>query len=644
MTGQQRRRRVCACAVRAVKALRLVSEVFAKEGLVNSSFDCALTVDCETAAGRWKEWTEQRLSEKRKGGVLYWRLALAIKGCKTIFDEPCKACDPPRADAAKKEWAARAFAPGPVTRPDVLVDIKRRVRWIMGTKWWSSWEGKTKARVPDQQGCYELERNCGGTLSVPRWYENPIIASWGETSIRERKEVNFCRLGTAKTKGKLRVVTMQGARAKRILRPVHEAAYDWLSQFDWLVRGDVTPEHFRSVIMDEDPDDDRFISGDFVASTDNLHLDAVQAVVEVLSEALPEKEASVLKASFDGIQVAWGTGYREVLRGSMMGNLVSFVVLCLLNKVCIDRAYQEVYNCGPNHRRVLVNGDDCLFRGNIKLYHTWLKTTADVGFVINQEKSLQSRRFAELNSTVYDSKRDRLIDKMCFGFLSTESWKQPAESLVSEIFRLVRFLRRDNARWFITTFPLRQAFRRVCPPVSSIPRSWRSFLLKKWWFRECIFAAERSAESTGTERKLDFEYGPPLIEPDQIKERAIRELDSITTVGQAHLWRGRLCAPPQRTVHALALKKADKIKYKKYVLRTGPSIPVRLWMSQTLRLVEQYMPHWLQWCPTPHSTQDQLGLKKLKVWKACSKPTLWRPALEDVVPEWSPSGLHYRLN
>jgi len=180
--------------------------------------------------------------------------------------------------------------------------------------------------------------------------------------------------------------------------------------------------------------------------------------------------------------------------------------------------------------------------------------------------------------------------------------------------------------------------------VSSIPRSWRSFLLKKWWFRECIFAAERSAESTGTERKLDFEYGPPLIEPDQIKERAIRELDSITTVGQAHLWRGRLCAPPRRTVHALALKKADKIKYKKYVLRTGPSTPVRLWMSQTLRLVEHYMPHWLQWCPTPHSTQDQLGLKKLKVWKAYSKPTLWRPALEDVVPEWSPLGLHYRLN
>nr|QXN75334.1 MAG: RNA-dependent RNA polymerase [Grapevine-associated botourmia-like virus 6] len=436
---------------------------------------------------------------------------------------------------------------------------------------------------------------------------------------------------------------MQGARAKRILRPVHEAAYDWLTQFDWLVRGDVTPEHFRTVVMDEDPDDEFFISGDFVASTDNLHLDAVQTVVEVLSEALPEREAGVLKASFNGIQVAWGGGFKEVLRGSMMGNLVSFVVLCLLNKVCIDRAYQEVYNCGPHHRKVLVNGDDCLFRGNIALYHRWLETTASVGFVINEEKSLRSSRYAELNSTVYDSKRDRLIDKMCFGFLSTESWKQPAESIVSEIFRLVRFLRRDNARWFITTHPLRQAFRRVRPPVSAVPRSWRGFLLKKWWFRECIFAAERSAESTGAERKLNFVYGPPLCEPDDNKERAIRGLDKIPTISQAWEWRGKLCCPPHRTVTAGRLKAEDKRKYKKMVLRVGPSVPKRLWLKETLDLVERFLPHWLQRCP-PTNIADQPGLVRVKEWKACSKPTLWRPVLSDVVPEWSPLGLHYRLN
>nr|QYL02901.1 RNA-dependent RNA polymerase [Botryosphaeria dothidea] len=622
-------RRACACAVRAVKALNLATEIFAKEGLVDSRFDCALIVDCEGLMGRWKEWCEAKLS--RKKGVPYWRLSLAIKGCKTIFDEPCKTCDPRRADAAREEWARRAFAPGFVTRQEVICDIKSRVRQIMGRKWWSSWEGKGKARVPDQQGCYELKRLCGGTLSVPRWYENPINASWGETTIKERREVNLCRVGTAKTKGKLRVVTMQGARVKRLLRPVHEAAYDWLTQFDWLVRGEVTPDHFLSVVCDEDPDDSFFISGDFVASTDNLHLDAVLAVVDVLCEALPEKEKSVLKASFDGIKVDWKGGVQVVSRGSMMGNLVSFVVLCLLNKVSVDRAVQDVYNVGPCHRKVLINGDDCLFRGNDRLYARWLETTADVGFVVNQEKTMKSTRYLELNSNVFDSKRGRMIDKMVFGFLSTESWKLPAESMTSEIFRLVRFLRRDTARWFLTTLPVRNAFRRVRPPVTSVPRSWRSFLLKKWWFRSCVLVSEPVETMTGSERKLDFCYGPPLAEPDDFKERAIRELDTVQTVSQAWEWRGKLCCPPHRT-KKMRFPKAPKRIYKKMVLRAGPVLPRRLWLMQTLELVKEFLPHWLAWCPPVGTVVDQHGLVMTREWRAYphhhQKPVL--------VGEWVP--------
>ncbi|QGY72584.1 RNA dependent RNA polymerase [Plasmopara viticola lesion associated ourmia-like virus 54] len=623
-------RRACFAAERVVKNLYLTTSILKQEGIVNSIFtvDDGL-VTCEGLQVRWKEWTEQQLLRKKEMSRSWWEASLSFKGCKKLFDEPCTRCDQRLAAAAKEKWAAKAFDCPRSTDPDVIRDIKSRVRNIMGPGWWEKREGKLEnARVPDQQGCYELERKLGGTLSVPRWYEKPTGVLG---TVREKYAVNLCRLGTAKTKGKLRVVTMQTARAKRILRPVHERAYDRISSFDWCVRGDVTKEHFLEVANDA-KEGDLFFSGDYVSSTDNLHLDAVLAVVDVLCESLPDLEASVLKASFTEIKVRWKGGRKTVRRGSMMGNLCSFVVLCLLNRVALDRARQRVEQCGPDWRKCLINGDDCFFAGKMPLYEAWLEETAKVGFEINQEKTMVSKRFGELNSTVFDFSSERFVRKLSFGFLLSESVKLPAESMASEIFKLASQLSFPTASSFLTSFFCREAFRRAPIPTSSIPRRWRTWLVKKGWFRDALLSGTQDAVKE-EERKLPFVLGPPLFEPTDFKERAITTLDNIFVVSQVVIWnRGLFAAPRSYRLHPPRLKREEQKKFRRILLRLGKKSPRRLWLKPTLDLVSERFPEWLQHCGTEKTVVDQKGLTWERKWLRSRRREI-PPCLEG---EWVP--------
>nr|UYL95458.1 MAG: RNA-dependent RNA polymerase [Jinan Botou tick virus 1] len=585
--------RACHGVQRTTKNLRLTSEVLRQEGLCRETFTAgALT--CQALQEEWKEWTSMSL--RRLKGEKKFRFACAIKGSKTLFDEPCRPCDRDLSIRVKKEWAHRALDCPQVTSPEVLSDIKSRARWYMGTRWWKERRSGV-AYVPDQKGCYELERKCGGTLSVPRHWEDGIVVQPscsgpienpdGDFIIRENKDAGACRLGTAKKKGKMRVVTMQTARAKRILRPVHESAYDHLCRQPWVVRGEVNSDQMASIAEDH-KEGELFTSGDFEASTDNLNKDAVLAVVEVLCEALPERRARVLRDTFEHTWVDWEGERREVVRGSMMGNLLSFVVLCLLNKICLDRARQRSENCGPLYRRALVNGDDLFFSGSEKCYEAWLEETNRVGFVINRSKTMRSARWGDLNSTTYDFRAGRFVRRLCFGFLGTDSWKEPEGSVVGPLFDLVGQLKFSTSAWLLNTYQVQCIFTRVNPPLSLIPRRWWQFLVKKRWFRNTFSIQERDCEVTGSERKLPLILGPPLKESSGPVEAKLARLERYVTRKAVSMWRGHLCAPVEKKIRKVPLPKRNA--YPNIRLSRGSPIWRRLWCEPVLRLLEARSP------------------------------------------------------
>nr|WAK77791.1 MAG: hypothetical protein [Botourmiaviridae sp.] len=539
-------------------------------------------------------------------------------------------CDAIAGNREVEEWCVKALnrglsSPGKPgsTEPAVLEDIKRRTRRIMGRGWFRRREG---VYVPDQQGCYEMERGLGGTMSVPTFlpdgsHEDKASRAYDIMGIppsdragfnaaledctavtEEDERAAYCRLGKAKQKGKLRVVTMQTSVMKEVLRPVHESAYNRLSQRSWLVRGDVTARHFESLRPGLGKGHD-FISGDYEASTNNLNTDAVLAVVETLAEELPLRERELFVRSFRDCRVTIGEKSFAVVRGSMMGNLGSFVVLCLLNRICYERALAL---CGySKDHPVIINGDDILFSGESGLYYSWLHCTSEVGFVINRTKTMRSRSFGDLNSQTYNYDRSRMVRKLCFGFLGSDSWKCPVGSLTTPLFELCRQVSFRTATWLLFSFPVRRLLARVPSSLSSIPRRWWGLLVKRTWFRALIENAPDNPPtvSVGESRALPFVLGPPIHSTPYVEER-IKLMGDRVTSELVNEWKGVPVVPRKEKIpHRSVTKERSRFRLTRSIHAWR-----RLWLRPVLEYVTLNAPQLLV-AGTPDWVDDQPGLQ-----------------------------------
>jgi hypothetical protein len=292
---------------------------------------------------------------------------------------------------------------------------------------------------------------------------------------------SIVRIGVAKTKGKFRVVTMQGARVKRVLTPVHNALYDHISSFEWCVRGELQAEHLAEVVSDRRPGE-AFISGDYESATDNICQEAVQAIVDVLceEEELSPMEREVLRNSFRNLlwRSKGGTCY-PIRRGSMMGNLVSFPVLCLLNKACFDICCDISYGWGQ-HRKGRFNGDDCCFAGSERFFSLWREVTSTFGLVVNTEKTGFSSEWIELNSRSYEVRFGKLVPKPVLSFLRPA--RDDDGNLLLSVIEGTRGLLSSTRLWIVNSLMRFEIIARGFDH-SGLGPEWFNILIKRKWFR-----------------------------------------------------------------------------------------------------------------------------------------------------------------
>jgi len=490
--------------------------------------------------------------------------------------------------------------------PDLRSEIKKHARILMGSTWYSAWKGEKEALLPDQQGCLEVERKLGGTASVPLQSEDPLIyvrshppdameisrssegrkqrkaaprkypPTWTnfmpaglkpaveEMDVSEGDWHNQVRVGCAKTKGKFRVVTMQGAKTKRLLTPVHAAAYDYISSYGWCVRGQVDSVSLLPVVRDLRPHE-KFISGDYEAATDNLNPDAVLAVVEVLAESLPPDLGRVLIQSFTDIHFFvnenGATKRVQITRGSMMGNLCSFVVLCLLNKIVHEMTVDQVARSSGDptqrDRKVRINGDDIAFCGDDEMFLKWRQTAGLVGFVVNEEKTGRSDVVIELNSqpflhkwltvtTNYQEEKSLLtVKKLELGFLR---WNFKPDESATALFKLCNSVHFASAARLLANRYIQARLVSKHIPSSCVPRRWRQFLLKKRWFRLAIHHNKEFVEfdEYGRERIIETVDGPPLKEKAEkigVLKLVLRNMERDARRTAAKTFRGKSCLP-----------------------------------------------------------------------------------------------------
>jgi hypothetical protein len=434
--------------------------------------------------------------------------------------------------------------------------------------------------VPDQQGCYERTAGKGGTLSV-------------SDSESEQTPVNRLRLGSAKTKGKIRVVTMQSARVKRVLTPVHNALYDHVTSFGWCVRGNVRKGDFE-VVANDLREGESYISGDYQAATDNIYLAAVEVIVDEISKAkeLTEVERETLVGSFASPEFKMSVEVGEHLpikRGSMMGNLVSFPLLCLLNKSCFDMAC-DIRDPGDRSRKGRFNGDDCMFCGDMSFMTVWRGVTGRYGLIVNEEKTGFSRRWLELNSQPYFVKKRLLVSKPVLSFLLPSP--SQLTGVLTGILEGTKSFRRCVTKRIIGMMKFEISARGVVSDLSSLTPYWRKVLVKLRWFRAAALLGGAPILEAGVDRAHPVTVGPP---PYPRYLNMVTRLSALSQRAHVNEWKGvRIRKPISR--------KLDKSTYRSlYVKKMPQRMAVRrfewigfvwafVWPSDVLRVVKRDFP------------------------------------------------------
>nr|UUW21036.1 MAG: RNA-dependent RNA polymerase [Sanya botourmia-like virus 13] len=164
--------------------------------------------------------------------------------------------------------------------------------------------------------------------------------------------------------GKPRVVTLYSSFNSQVLKPLHDRLYSVLKRKGWLLVGSPTQGRLERLL--EGCSGQNWLSFDYTSATDNIKLEYVRAMIDVL------KQRSV--GMSDDEERCLDTLGDLVLDGSIadsgqpMGSLMSFPLLCLVNKTVVDLALTQLLESGKirfkewTGHRCLINGDDLLTR------------------------------------------------------------------------------------------------------------------------------------------------------------------------------------------------------------------------------------------------------------------------------------------
>jgi len=184
-----------------------------------------------------------------------------------------------------------------------------------------------------------------------------------------------------------------------LLKPVHTAIYDRLSKHPWLLRGDL---RHKSLVSAGFKPGRRYLSADFTAATDNLRIEISEAILDAIAQVSSPSAIPLLSEARRSLRplIQFSSCTLEPVVGQMMGNLVSFPLLCLQNFIAarwVDRL------AGEGEMPKLINGDDLIVQASEKWVEIYKREAARIGFQLNEKKTSFSSRFLTGNSTYFTS-------------------------------------------------------------------------------------------------------------------------------------------------------------------------------------------------------------------------------------------------
>lgn len=224
--------------------------------------------------------------------------------------------------------------------------------------------------------------------------------------------------------GKHRVISV-GDVDMNLFRPLHTAIYNRLSRFKWLLRGEAKASRFNDefrLVPGE-----VFVSGDYESATDNLNSTVQETILQLVLDNSSSVPKGILDSACSTLRMDLCTRdsprvYHQK-RGQLMGNLLSFPLLCIVNYLAF-RFYSGT-SMSRDSVPVRVNGDDIVFRATPEVASRWMEGVVGSGLTLSRGKTMVHRRYFSLNSCLFESGRARvtqvpMIRSTAFGYSPRE--------------------------------------------------------------------------------------------------------------------------------------------------------------------------------------------------------------------------------
>jgi hypothetical protein len=350
--------------------------------------------------------------------------------------------------------------------PRYIAHVRYIAREVFPPGWDRGYEQRVVSFIPPTSATTSTPRSKGGARS--EWFGRRLDMADAMLGIRGYKTPRFrVRFSNVNVDGKSRSVTIASA-SQAMLGPLHRCLYDAMSGKDWLLRGAATTGKMRAFCP---MPGEVFVSGDYESATDYLPLEVAEAILEVARGSSREVPEDVWAHAFASLraEIEYPDGsVRRVVRGQLMGNLLSFPLLCLQNYAAYRYAFR---GCWKN-RPVKINGDDIVFRCTEGEYQRWADVVSKVGLKLSRGKTMVDSRFFSINSSFFHAmpKAPRLIPVVRSSVL-THAVAVP-HALSGGLANYARGFR-DEARTILETVYLRSRRRQVTACGRSVLRDLR---------------------------------------------------------------------------------------------------------------------------------------------------------------------------
>nr|WAK77991.1 MAG: RNA-dependent RNA polymerase [Botourmiaviridae sp.] len=296
-------------------------------------------------------------------------------------------------------------SPSPSPSPEFIRFCERRVGMMFPYGW-----DRNYSRVVDRVGLpvsssVEMGKSEGGVrefvASGKCWFNHDTYLEVCKTAKAGSLKLGPSKVVNVETGGKNRIVSVPCADMN-FLRPLHTIFYDRLSRFPWLLRGDAVPSRFEDFVASRN---EVFVSGDYESATDNLNSHVQKFLLRKVLENSASVPVGIKELAEQSLRMelycesSRSTGCSDFTqqRGQLMGNLLSFPLLCLVNFL----AFKFVV---PRKVPLKVNGDDIVFRASPREAELWKRRVGESGLTLSPGKTMTSNRFFSLNSCFFDAR------------------------------------------------------------------------------------------------------------------------------------------------------------------------------------------------------------------------------------------------